>query len=361
VSAEASARRLRAAAVIAAGLAALAGASLAYLWPVLTHRVAAAPPPQVQLLAASFLGPDAGWILIKDSATPNGTTAIFRTEDGGRHWTPLPIPLEKSYALLLQFFDGSRGVLLLLRDEAGGRPRLFATGSGGAGWHPLTLPVEGGAPAGVAAFSGADRGWFLLPRTGGASRLWRTRDGARTWQELTPPDLTGGQASLVFFDPDHGLLSGGAIWATADGGDSWRVLPEGVPIGAGLGPAAVQGAELRAAVRWPGGAAVAVSHDGGAAWKMVPLPVGGTVRAVGLGSVLDWYVAAGDLLLASHDGGASWATARPRLPRGVALGALTMRGAAGWSLGSAGTDASVLLRTTNGGQDWSPVALPRLS
>lgn len=355
------ARRVRGLAVIGTAVVLLAGASLAYLWPQLTYRAPVPQPQAVQVLAASFVGADVGWVVAKDSSQPNGPTGIFRTFDGGRHWTSLPVPLAKSYAPLLQFFDASRGVLLMLRDEAAGRPRLFSTDSGGSGWRPLALPVEAHAAAGVASFGDPRSGWFLLPRTGGLSELWRTRDGAQSWQELDPPALDGGHVAVDFLDPEHGLVAGGRLWSTADGGDSWRLVDGDVPIGSVLGAAAVAGAEVRVPISWPGGAAVLASHDGGAGWASVTLPGSGPATAVAVATVADWYVATPDSLSATHDGGATWTTSKPRLPRGTALGALTMGSGGGWSVGSRGPEASQVLRSRDGGRSWAEVGLPRVS
>ena len=356
-----TARRLRATAAIGGAVALLAGVLLATAWPQLAAPARAPATQQLQLLAASFLGGREAWVVAKDSTAPNGATDLFRTLDGGRTWASLPVPLARSYASLLRFFDSGHGVLLLLRDEAAGRPRLFATETGGSGWRPLELPVEAGAATGLADFADPQAGWFLLPRTGGRSQLWRTRDGARSWQALEPPDLSGGRPALELIDPDHGLLAGGALWSTADGGDTWRLVAPDLPLAAGLGPDAAAGPEVRVPVTWPGGGAVLASHDAGATWSLAPLPGVPGLAGVGLASPADWYVAGAGTLTTTRDGGAAWTTFRPRLPAGAALGTLSLSPGEGWSLGTLATGASVLLRTTDGGRSWEAVPLPHVS
>lgn len=354
-------RRARAAALIAAAAVLLGGASLAYLWPVLTARPPAATPEPVQVVAADFDSPDAGWIVAKDSSLPAGPTGIYRTTDGGRGWHALPVPVARSFATLLHFFPGGRaGVLLLIRDEAAGRPRLFATRDGGSSWRSLALPVEEHAAAGVAVFADPGDGWFLLPQTGGQARLWRTRDGAAGWTELPLPDVQGGRASLAFVDADHGLLAAGSLWATDDGGGHWRGVVDSLPIGSTLGTAVRDGPSVLLPVSWPGGGAVLASDDGGAGWRVLELPPTGDPPAAAVATAGESLVAAGTRLWVSTDQGRTWTPRPAALPRGLALGPLTMFGAAGWSVAARGLEASALLRTTDGGRHWAAVTLPRV-
>jgi len=123
--------------------------------------------------------------------------------------------------------------------------RVSSTSPGGpspsadtASQPPVVGPVGGPVPAGFqptsATFVSAADGWLLGTTTGpGATRctaLVRTTDGGRTWASIPAPSATfvaggagaSGVGSLRFADALDGWAFGPDLWATHDGGATWR-------------------------------------------------------------------------------------------------------------------------------------------
>jgi photosystem II stability/assembly factor-like uncharacterized protein len=184
------------------------------------------------------------------------------------------------------------------------------------------------------------RGLELLPSGAGwlltASQLQWTADGGASWRAITPAEAAGKSLrGATFVDEQHGWL----VWAAA---------PD---------------AENRSALF------VAATEDGGATWQTTPLrgfdpvdpnstqtPV--TVHFVDdqtgwimirLASSLNFSQA---VLFGTRDGGQTWTPLA--LP---SAGTLRFVNAShGWLAG--GAAGETLYRTTDGGESWQPVALP---
>jgi hypothetical protein len=104
----------------------------------------------------------------------------------------------------------------------------------------VTVPVaaarraHGVRPVSVSAIS-AQRVWVLASVDCSArfcpSRLFRSADGGRSWQKLPPPPpqvaINGGThhvSAIRFANPRDGWMFGSQLWATHNGGRSWRRL-----------------------------------------------------------------------------------------------------------------------------------------
>lgn len=149
--------------------------------------------------------------------------------------------------------------------------------------------MGGGAPDGV-SFRDGSVGWLIHndgPAGGGSYgaklTLWRTRDGGRTWSSSRMP--TSGQgfdilgvARIVWIDADHvvvdfegGMGNGYAddIVTTADGGQTWlgsTSYGEGV-----TGVPAFADPRTGFLVGGAGGDRLYATHDGGRTWRQVPV------------------------------------------------------------------------------------------
>ncbi len=104
------------------------------------------------------------------------------------------------------------------------------TGAGGRPVGPAGGPVpKGFDPVSVTWISTA-QGWVLGTAPCGhppCTSILRTRDGGRTWRGVPAPkvELAGvgaGAAHIRFADAANGWLFGPSLWATHDGGVSWR-------------------------------------------------------------------------------------------------------------------------------------------
>jgi photosystem II stability/assembly factor-like uncharacterized protein len=207
---------------------------------------------------------------------------IYRTGDAGRTWTESfrnedPI----AFYDCLDFSDRRHG--LALSDPVDGKFRILATRDGGRSWQvrptagmPAALPGEFAfAASGTCLVTRGRHAWFA---TGGAttSRVFASADGGHTWKVSDSPIPGGPSAgiySLAFRDSRTGLAVGGdyvtpaaapdGSAVTRDGGRTWTVSRT-VP------------GEYRSGAAWTGRGRTAltvgptgsdISHDGGVTWR----------------------------------------------------------------------------------------------
>ncbi|MEQ8847013.1 YCF48-related protein [Botrimarina sp.] len=257
----------------------------------------------------------------------------------------------------VDFVDASRGVAV------GDRGLILHTDDGGRTWRRAAPCTDSRLDA--ASFVDEQHVWAV----GGTLRAYThesrgvvaaSDNGGRDWRVVSAapaPRLR----TLRMFDLRHGVAAGDStpaapsgVWATDDGGQTWRPLAgeaasdwlAGDFLRDPLGEAAGVVAGLRGAIA------------GVAGMRTTPSVASGGRRggyAVALGdSLRGWLVGDGGMVRTTADGGVSWA-APPRDPP-VALGewfnwrAVACRGDRVWVAGSPG---SILLHTADSGQTWT--------
>jgi photosystem II stability/assembly factor-like uncharacterized protein len=180
------------------------------------------------LKAVYFVDSITGWAAGDDGAT-------FRTTDGGRSWKPLLIGAAANIDFIY-FADWSNGWMLGELDknnEEAGR-LLFTTNNGGRSWRHKPLPK-------VISLHFIDKltGWAV----GRDSTALKTTNGGEEWTRITgfegllglPVESSTGNFGLrdVFYlNADNGWMIGnfygrgsssiGGLFATSDGGKSWK-------------------------------------------------------------------------------------------------------------------------------------------
>ena len=260
---------------------------------------------------------------------------VLRTDDGGDHWTMLPVP-------------GAEG--LDFRD-------IEAT---------------------------SDRSAYVLSiGSGDKSRIYKTTDAGKTWAlQFTNADKKAFYDALAFWDAQHGIAVGDpvdgrfTILRTADGGRTWALTPEGSRPRALLGDGmfAASGTCLVVQGRtnaWigTGGAAkarVLRTTDRGATWSDAATPIIAGASSAGIFSLafsdaLHGIIVGGDYkkeressddVALTSDGGHTWAAAGGVRLRSFRSGVVFIPGSRGReviAVGPAGTD-----RSLDGGRTWSP-------
>ena len=178
------------------------------------------------------------------SAGNGELSRIYRTTDGGKHWT-----LQYTNTLPTGFFDGmafwdeKNGIVF--GDPADGRLFIISTSDGGATWNrvppeniPPVLPREYAFAASGTSITaqGASNVWI---GTGGeAARVFRSTDRGKTWTVATTPIISGNESSgifsLAFRDSLYGVAVGGDyknpeqgganVSMTTDGGLIWTLV-----------------------------------------------------------------------------------------------------------------------------------------
>src|SRR6185295_14515409 len=144
------------------------------------------------------------------------SSRIYKTTDGGAHWTLQFANTDpKVFLDAMTFRDEPHG--FAFSDSVDGRFIILMTDSGGQYWTripadrlPPALPGEGAFAASGTniAMVGSDRIWIGTT----ASRVLRSIDGGRTWTAANTPVATGeatGIFSIAFRDAQHGVVVGG--------------------------------------------------------------------------------------------------------------------------------------------------------
>jgi hypothetical protein len=178
----------------------------------------------------AFINANRGWLGIADQPQK---VLIYKTENGGRDWSPQVIPVPQNIATLVgsslppTFFNGDsvHGLLPVKYVSPNGSDTnlvFYSTTDSGTNWTPGDSVVDGQAYT------------FLDPKTGwvwGKRGLYFTNDGAKTWQVLPVAFGRSEHAtSIDFIDVETGwLLTADAknrvrIYTTSDGGNTWTAI-----------------------------------------------------------------------------------------------------------------------------------------
>ncbi len=199
-------------------------------------------------LAAADL--TSGWLVVIPLHGMNSSpAALFRTGDGGAHWTQVASTHDTlPYGGGIRCTDSTTGWLSGVTENT--QPlSLSVTRDGGQSWQAVQLPLppgyeDGRLSVGLPIFFGAGQQDALLraqyqPQSGRASEsaciIYASHDGGRSWQ-ATAPVRNGGASDFI-------SASGGWVWAAEphnsgsaapvqgtlyhmrDGAQTWEALP----------------------------------------------------------------------------------------------------------------------------------------
>jgi photosystem II stability/assembly factor-like uncharacterized protein len=218
---------------------------------------------------------------------PGKASRIYKTTDGGRHWTiQFRNTRPNGFYDCFAFWTPNRGITMA--DALFNRFPVIRT-TDGKTWQSIAgrmPPAQDGEAAFAAsgtcvATKGSQLAWI---GTGGAkkARILRTGDGGNNWEAFETPIVQGtgtsGIFSVEFRDAQNGILAGGDledsghtpnVAVSSDGGRHWK-LATGTPFpGAAYGLSYAHGSRPRTVVATgPGGAAW--SDDEGESWHRLP-------------------------------------------------------------------------------------------
>ena len=259
------------------------------------------------LLDVEFVNDRRGWAVGEGGV-------IIATTDGGETWTRQ----SSGYELTLNGVD--------FADEwngwaVGQLGLILATNDGGLAWTPQGVDAALGQNLIKVHFHNASDGLIITER---GSFALRTTDGGETWTrqffENTLP-----RSDAFFLDERHGWVSfkSGAVFSTANGGESWQLLKgvNGVEIGANgvffLDERNGWIAGWRGKARGAGGGVQIVKYltdgmiarttDGGATWTRHDSDTGRFLWDVAfLDASEGWAVGSFGMAMRSVDGGLTW-------------------------------------------------------
>ncbi|MBN2289540.1 MAG: hypothetical protein JXQ83_09435 [Candidatus Glassbacteria bacterium] len=268
------------------------------------------------LQRVQFIDSDLGWVVggrVRMGETNEtmrhdqrgGFGYILHTADGGKTWE-IQYAEQGRYLFGLHMLDSLRGW------ACGERGTILQTTDGGAHWHDTANSGTIRWLYGT-AFLDSLRGFIV----GEAQTVLATGDGGRTWREVDAPadrDFYGflPHYRSVAFQGESGWIAGqnGTILGTVDGGRTWRAQSEvfSGPVRELLDLERIHFIDSRRG--WAVGrlgSRVMATGDGGASWRLMPVPNRASLSGV-------WLDASGRALLAgaqqrillSGDGGLTW-------------------------------------------------------
>jgi photosystem II stability/assembly factor-like uncharacterized protein len=264
------------------------------------HPVYHASHQPVNFSRVRWIGPTTAMAVggvVEIGANGPGYQAVWRTTDGGVHWTPVLAGYLSSYLLRTpkDLWVVDNGVLIASRDDgalwspvprATPLPVTTMTLLPGTGFVSVNLGV------GTAVYRRVGTTWTRLgwengavfpitwvgPETGfypyGNDRIRLTTDGGRRWQPVNlPPDPGGGPDSITFVNARTGWVAMqglGAddqdrLYATTDGGHRWTPLASVPDTSLLTFQTPHDGLDIT-------GSAWGITRDGGRHWVWHPMP-----------------------------------------------------------------------------------------
>lgn len=259
-------------------------------------------------------------------------TIVYRSTDGGGHWTQLHLPVGGQFSFAHEvrpvsndptfYAQGTRLYAYDFADNYGGiqSDRLVRSDDGGATWRPIDAALlaqnqsaleYGPTPAGSTVFAVATPDGMGPPYT-----LWRSDDAGASWHRVGPVPFSdvsnmavvarnGGDpllylATAVSSASAVGGLDG-AFVVSADGGATWRQVPRvGLPDDVEpsiLGVLSDGSILARSPSPSPSGPTTFTLYawrDGDTAWRQVTSPITAdgilTVTSAGTGHDAIWAV-----------------------------------------------------------------------
>jgi hypothetical protein len=344
------------------------------------------PTPVIHVTYAAyydFISPSIGWAAVT-SRTNSLTTSVFITTDGAHHWQKIYAGTLAAAGAQVHFIDRRHGYIASpIQSE------VFRTSDGGVHWTVMPLPGTSGT-YGEVAIADWTHAWMLTFDSQAPNpqhALYSTADAGITWSRRSWPDNaypTGmpGRPGVLFRPGGEGWTgSSGDIplaYSTSDGGGIWHphtiaVSPSDFPQGKGAPPGMpaysvaaenLPNSGVIAFVRDYNGDTVALtSFDEGVSWRSVSaLPGSMRFEDITFVDARHWWAWRSGFLYKTSDAGATWKETKvgPLLDNWTYSPVHVIDARHAWSSMTfvARAGVSALSMTTDGGMTWNPVNVP---
>lgn len=317
------------------------------------------------LVTAYGTGPGSGWLLTREH--------LYRTRDGGTTWTgaavpPLPAGMippgrlfvwaDTAWVVTVSEDDGE--VVVTRVDERGGSEQIALPGR-----HP-------GATSAWVGFADPRHGWVAIAGRTGGSTLYATDDGGQSWRAVGATPVDG---PLHPVDTKTLFALGSRLWRSEDGGATWRgeqppnpATPDLPPRYAALSLFGIRGVlQVNVPTGMMGYAVFDVTADGGKTWTVRRAPDGAAFNNTGPPVMLsatgpdNWHVSQGRRLWTTTDAGRTWQEIATDLP---AVNVVDLRFVSvdqAWAVATrrvSDEEVRELYATEDGGRHWVMVKAP---
>ncbi len=297
------------------------------------------PPSYCDLTDIYFINPDTGWIV--------GTyKTILKTVDGGKNWRKIATQVTDDFWYTsLMFADELHGCAVG-RKGFMGDGIVMTTSDGGESW--TDTEIEDSEYLTSVFFIDSVTIWIC----GHSGELRKSTDGGQPWTVVD-----AGYHSFTdihFLDKNRGLLlSGQKIFFTFDGGENWDST---VHINSTFYQSSL--AVVNDSIFYSVGqtASAFKSIDSGSSWEKLSGGSYAQIVQIGFFNSFNGYAISGFLsdatLIHTSDGGVNWSN--DSIIENGPFYMLRIKGQSGYLL----NNAAQLIKTNNGGAEWTPHAIP---
>jgi photosystem II stability/assembly factor-like uncharacterized protein len=191
-------------------------------WQLKFSRERGADPRIARLYHGAFLNADTAWV-------PSTERVMIHTNDGGLNWQTLTVMAPRMDLLDAFFINSQRGWIV-----AKPKGRIYVTSDAGKEWELQSSDEKRYLKS--IQFVSESEGWaaglrFPVDSASRVAVLLHTTDGGTNWSEVETGLKERFFERVLFYDQAHGwLVARDNIYATQDGGKTWRLVLSLPPI-----------------------------------------------------------------------------------------------------------------------------------
>ena len=293
-------------------------------------------------------------VINPDTVVVGGLCALRRSNDGGGSFTRLPWTASDddcpSPIASFNFTSGSVGYLLTTDGS------VFRTADGGQTFSRQTsvpgTQSAGGSREPTDIVFTSDNTGVAITRGGGNGKIFRTTDSGNSWTDVASP--ASGLNGATFVTPNDGFAvgAGKTMLSSVDGGVTWN--PQTLTGAPFQDLSSIDCTSATTCLITEGNGHVIRTSDGGVTGADIAPSTGG-INAAAFSSATR-VVGVGDrgATVVSDDGGVTYAP----VGGSIAANDLRLLRATSADVANVGGANGTLVRTIDGGQNWSTVGVP---